>query len=107
MIPTAFSDFMGFVMERTRTSDLKWIEGDRGSYITSHLGMSLYLSHDYDEDRGTSSFWFRLISENGQATPFSVYDYENEYSFMRALYEEVISNANNASHDVARFMRGW
>lgn len=107
MIPAAFSDFMGFVMERTRAGQLKWIEGDRSSYVASHMGMSLYISYDYDEDRGINSLWFRLISENGQSTPFSVYDYESEYRFMRSLYEEVISNANNAREDVARFMRGW
>lgn len=107
MIPAAFTEFMNFIVNRTRSNDLKWMQGEGSSYITSHRGMSLYLSHDYDEDRSLSSFWFRLISENGQSTPFSVFDYEHDYSFMRMLYEEVISNANNASSDVEKFMRGW
>jgi len=107
MIPSVFSEFMKFIVDRTRSNDLKWIPGDGSSYITSHRGMSLYLSHDYNEDRDLGSFWFRLISENGQATPFSVFDYEDDYNFMRMLYEEIISNANNASSDVERFMRNW
>lgn len=107
MIPSAFSEFMSFVLERTRSGALKWINGEGGSYVASHSGMSLYISHDYDEGRDTNSFWFRLMSDNGQSTPFSVFEYEDDYKFMRSFYEEVIANANGASRDVEKFMRGW
>ncbi|WP_282410059.1 hypothetical protein [Pseudomonas sp. PS02303] len=103
MIPVQFQTFMEFVLTQTRSGKLRWMHGESGSFIASHRDMSLYISSEYDPDREIGSFWFRLNGSDG-STPFSVYDHENEYNYMRVIYEEVIFNANNAERDVARFM---
>jgi hypothetical protein len=108
MIPSGFNDFLDFVLTQTRSKKLKWMSGEGSSYLVSHKDMSLYISSDYDPDRDVSNFWFRLISDDGQSTPFSVYEYERaDYNVMRILYEEIIFNANNAEHNLNKFMRGF
>lgn len=107
MIPVSFQRFMDFVLTQTRHRGLNWIPGEGGSYIAQHQGMSLYISTSYDENRDRNCFWFRLIDANGSNIPFSVYDYEDDYDTMRILFEEVISNANNAEQSLDYFMRGF
>ncbi|MBX8552303.1 hypothetical protein K5D68_22110 [Pseudomonas cichorii] len=106
MIPVQFEGFMDFVLTQTRSGRLKWGAGEGGSFIASHKDMSLFISSDYDPDRDISTFWFRLNSSSG-STPFSVSDKEQDFSFMRILFEEVIANANNVKNDLANFMAGF
>ncbi|NQD78695.1 hypothetical protein HP436_00710 [Pseudomonas sp. CrR14] len=107
MIPVSFKKFMEFVLNQTRYRNLNWISGEGGSYIAQHQEMSLYISTSYDENRDRNCFWFRLIDPNGSSTPFSVYDYEEDYDIMRILFEEVISNANKAEESLDYFMKGF
>lgn len=106
MIPVQFRTFMDFVLTHTRSGKLKWHSGEGGSFIATHQDVSLIISADYDPDREIGTFWFRLVGSSG-STPFSVSDDEKDYGFMKALFEEVIANANNVGNDMAKFMAGF
>jgi hypothetical protein len=106
MIPVQFGNFMDFVLAQTRSGKLRWGAGEGGSYIASHKDMSLYISSDYDPDRELSTFWFRLNGSSG-STPFSVSDNEQDYRYMKVVFEEIIANANNVESDMASFMAGF
>ena len=103
MIPFQFQDFMEFVLNKTRAGTLKWMPGEGYSYIANHKDISLYISSDFDPEREISSFWFRLHGSHG-TTPFSVFDNEQDYNFMKIIFEEVIANANNVKGDMESFM---
>ena len=102
MIPKALRGFISQLHAATEKNQLSWNEGDGMAYFCDHKNHTLHIGSHFDEDRGVSSFYFRLVTD-GKLTPFTVRDDEEDYGVMRNLYEAVIANANNVSDDIDGF----
>ncbi|MBB3005382.1 hypothetical protein FHX57_007779 [Paraburkholderia tropica] len=102
MIPNSLRDFISRLREATEKDEVSWVEADGTAYFCDHKDVTLHISPHFDHDREQSSFHFR-ISKGPKNTPFSVYDIEDDYLTMKALYEAVIANANDVGNDVKGF----
>lgn len=102
MIPKAFKKFIYDLLSATDSHALSWNEADGSAYFCDHKNYTLHLTAHFDEERGQSSFFFRMVTE-GKTTPFSVRDDEEDYEAMRNLYEAVVANANNVEDDISKF----
>ncbi|MFN3439908.1 MAG: hypothetical protein ACK41V_19585 [Acidovorax sp.] len=102
MIPKALRSFVYQLQPATEKGQLSWSEADGLAYFCDHKNHTLHISSHFDEDRGVSSFYFRIVT-NGKSTPFSVRDFDEDFETMRALYEAVIANANDVGSDIEDF----
>ena len=102
MIPKALRSFILQLQSATEKNQLSWNEADSLAFFCDHKNHTLHISTHFDEDRGVSSFHFRLAT-GGKSTPFTVRDDEEDYETMRNLFEAVIANANDVGTDIADF----
>lgn len=103
MIPKTLRSFILQLQTATEKNQISWNEADARAFFCDHKNHTLHISSHFDEDRGVSSFHFRLVTGN-KSTPFSVRDDEDEdFDTMRNLFEAVISNANDVGGDIADF----
>lgn len=102
MIPKTLRTFILQLQSATEKNQLSWNEADALAYFCDHKNHTLHIGSHFDEDRGVSSFHFRLVTD-GKLTPFTVRDDEEDYETMRNLYEAVIANANDVGSDIADF----
>ncbi|HDR9140405.1 TPA: hypothetical protein QDB11_005124 [Burkholderia vietnamiensis] len=102
MIPKALRSFILRVQSETESNALSWDEADGLAYFCDHKNHTLHISSHFDDDRGVSSFHFRIVT-GGKSTPFTVRDDEDDYDIMRNLFEAVIANANDVDDDIADF----
>lgn len=102
MIPKALRTFILQLQSATEKKQLSWSEADSLAFFCDHKNHTLHISSHFDEDRGVSSFHFRLMT-GAKSTPFSVRDDEEDFEVMRNLFEAVIANANNVDDDIADF----
>ena len=102
MIPTTLASFMGKLFSETEKGNFQWFPSEQDSYFCNHKEFTLHISRYYDPDREIDSFHFNLINGLVQS-PFSVYDTESDYSFMRNFFQAVIMNANG----IARALDGF
>lgn len=103
MIPKTLRTFILQLQSATEKNQLSWNEADALAYFCDHKNHTLHISSHFDEERGVSSFHFRLVT-GGKITPFTVRDDDEEdYETMQNLYEAVIANANDVGSDIADF----
>jgi len=102
MIPKALRSFVQQLQSATESNKLSWHEADSYAFFCDHKAHTLHISSHFDEDRGISSFHFRLTT-GAKSTPFTVREDEEDFETMRNLFEAVIANANNVGDDIADF----
>ncbi len=102
MIPKQLNSFIYRVLEETEEGALNWYEGFDDTYICESKLITLHLSNGYDDSRDVYYYAFRIV-KGTQVTPFSVGSHEEDYYFMKRLYEAVVFNANDISNDLSSF----
>lgn len=93
---------MAQLHEETEKGNFQWFMGDHRAYFCNHKKFTLSIDRFYDPDREVDSFHFSL-TKGIKNSPFSVYDTESDYRFMKNFYEAVIANANGVSTDIEGF----
>lgn len=102
MIPKQLKEFMHRVLIETDNGTLLWYEGYQDSYFCESNMFTIHISFGYDENQDVYAYIFRIV--NGlQVTPFSVVDHEEDYFFMKRLYESVIVSANGIANNINDF----
>jgi len=103
MIPKNLKTFINQVQLETEKGTLAWSQADSLAFFCDHKNHTLHITPFYDDDRGYSTYYFRIVT-NGKSSQFSVRDdEEDDFSTMRHLYEAVIISANNVVNDISNF----
>lgn len=102
MIPKTLRSFVLKLQSATEDNQISWNEADALAYFCDHKNHTLHISSHFDEDRGVSSFHFRLVT-GSKSTPFTVRDDEEDFGIMRDIFEAVIANANDVGNDIDDF----
>ncbi len=102
MVPKPLVKFMQQLFEATNQKTITWYAGDHNAFFCTHKGITLHISFYFDGDRGESSISF-VIEDAANPASFSVYDYEDEYTFMRNLHDAVQVNATKIDEKLKNF----
>lgn len=100
MIPKPLEPFMLRLMQATNSSEVRWSEGADDAYLASQKDAELHIRYVFDGDTGESVYQFRIMRGNDTAF-FTVFNYEDDYDFMRNLYSAISVNATGGADFVA------
>ncbi|EGQ9308751.1 hypothetical protein F7U82_25420 [Vibrio parahaemolyticus] len=102
MIPVQVKDFVVRVLEETEKGYMIWNEGYDDSYFSERNNVTLHISHHFDDMRELNFYGFKIVIGH-QVTPFTVTEDEQEYFFMKRLYEAISVNVHNISDSLKGF----